>query len=152
MKRQLIEMFWGFIMVILLLAGAVALPLFRFTGITIILFLVLILVWRFTKFIRRKKMEGINIPLEVLEDFNTAERRYQESDGKTEHTEILWDIAKSRRRPINETQQGSGIQTLPKQSLRREDIQNIINSGTPVDKTGNRRIKRNNRKRLFGRK
>lgn len=73
-------------------------------GICLIL-LIAIGVWFFLRYRKKKKIESQlanNIPQEVLEDFQEAERRIKTGamDGKTPYN-ILWDIARERNRKYN---------------------------------------------------
>lgn len=125
--------------------------------------------WIFLKR-RKKKQAKVNAEYEsVLQDFNTAEKMYQQAlKGGGEYGrqisphEILWAIAKSKRRAFTEAYSGTGAGTklpqLPKLPERPEDIQGYVNEADadaqPEFDSSERRDNKSvvRRRNIFGRR
>lgn len=129
-------------------------------GIIVALVIALILARWYYK--RRKRLKYSQIPLEMLEDFEIAERRLKEDkDGKTNPHKILWEIARRREQrgrdvyhaeiaasqrdkaeygEVTGREQADGYAELSDEPQRREPVQAGV---VKADRTVKRKPKRN---------
>ena len=104
---------------------------------------------------KKKQLESEGIPLDIMQDFTQAERRYEQSGGEIDTQNVLWEIYKSRSRRNISSQtesRGARIQTLPIQSVRREEFSHSSDSGITDNQRISPRAKTNNNRRLFRRR
>lgn len=92
------------------------------------------------------------IPTDVLETFNEAERRYKESGGQTNPNKILWDIGRERAGGAATAQTVSG--NIQRNDLSGNIAENLVrdeqqHSGTEKDNSSS--IGSAKRRRIFGR-
>lgn len=144
---------WGVIIVALLLIG-IAVKLFLPVAIIVGLLLVW---WRWKRTKRDIKERENSVPQYLLNEFEEAERRWEEDGGQTEPHEILWDIAKRKQRTLGRPtvyQANPTVTTgqfLPT-NVRRQDIQGNFNPAVARDTGTSSGNKRSNRKSLFARR
>lgn len=150
MNKLYVNIFWTFVCLVILML-TIAMNAFIIPA---ILVAVLIGVWRFNNYVKYKNQQERNIPDEILEDWNKAERRYIESNGKIDPTTILWEIAKSKRRDgaIDSKESGAGIPNVRQQPNGRTNLSDNSYTRDADDKGSVSRPKANNHKRLFGRR
>jgi len=125
--------------------------------IPVVVILIICILWMVISRMKRKKNESNYIPDEVMEDFTKAEEMYVAHEGRMQPHEILWKIAQQkkmmkggieygRRRNIEEENTGARIQSSFVKPVRRENIQDNIDTGIADDEKFDNRVKRKRKK------
>jgi hypothetical protein len=111
---------------------------------------------------RKKKKKVLEIPNDILEDFQEAERRYKKSHGEKNPHTILYEIAKER----GERDEGNGGEdrtayspkpavvrsNLYKPIQRREVVQDDVDSVDRQQYNNPERTRPSRKRSLFGRR
>lgn len=154
MKKILKVFIW--IIVVILYLGMVTMSLiFPALWVPTALIPTLFIINKYMNYIKKKDKKENQIPQEVLQDFETAEREYEKGEGEVEPHKILWNIAKQkggendeqrRDRTVKAEEFRTGIRPAPIKSDGREDVQTDYPQPERKDDSTIKRTKRKRKK------
>lgn len=113
--------------------------------------LVVLIAW-LIHLIRKRRRKKKEIPQEVLEDFEEAERRLEESGGEKQPYTILWELARERgQRAYGRQAQAVRIREFPAPDVQRVSVSSNTDIGTQKHQERNNKTQSTPRNALIRR-